>query len=175
MPVCPAPQSLTTDYIIGAGDSLEIFVWRNPEVSTTVLVRPDGRISTPLVEDMTAAGKTPTRLARDMETVLSEYLVSPTVNVIIDSPGQSNLIQAVGALNAPQGVSYRESITVLDVVLTAGGLGEFAAGNRATISRSSDGSPVECSVNLEDLMRGDLSQNIRMFPGDVLIVPASRF
>lgn len=167
---------VSPDYLIGTGDQLQVFVWRNPEVSTTVLVRPDGRISTPLVEDIVAAGKRPAALARDMEAVLSQYLRSPTVNVIVGSSGQGNEIQVVGEVNAAQGVPYRDSIRVLDVLLAAGGLREFAAGNRARIARTiGDGEPVECSVKLDDLMSGALDQNIRMFPGDVLIVPGSRF
>ena len=120
---CPEPNELarlTPQYLIGAGDMLQIFVWRNPEISTTIPVRPDGRISTPLVSDMVAAGKTPSDLARDMEAVLSEYLRSPTVNVIVASPGLGSQIQVVGAVNVPQGVVYRESMRVLDVLLTAG-------------------------------------------------------
>jgi polysaccharide export outer membrane protein len=173
--VCSEPDVAAPDYVISAGDLLDIFVWRNPEVSASVRVRPDGRISTPLVEDMVAAGKRPSTLARDMEAVLAEYLRSPTVNVIVGSPGEGNQIQVVGEVNAPQGVAYRESIRLLDVVLTSGGLGQFAAGNRAKVARMIDGNLVECSVRLDDLMSGDLGQNIRMYPGDVLLVPESRF
>lgn len=172
---CPEPSVAAPQYRIGAGDTLQVFVWRNPEVSATVQVRPDGRISTPLVDDMVAAGKTPPELARDMEATLGEYLRSPTVNVIVGVPGQGNQIQVVGSVVLPQGVVYRESIQLLDVLLAAGGLNEFAVGNRARVARVIDGSPVECAVRLDDLMQGDLSHNIRMYPGDVLIVPESRF
>lgn len=173
--VCPEPALAAPEYVIGAGDMLSIFVWRNPEVSTQVQVRPDGRISTPLVDDMVAAGKTPVQLADDMEAVLGEFLRSPTVNVMIATPGGSMQIQVLGEVNAPQAVTYRESMRLLDVILAAGGLGEFAAGNRAVISRTIDSSPVECSVRLDDLMDGDLRDNIRVFPGDVLVVPETRF
>jgi polysaccharide export outer membrane protein len=172
---CPEPSVAAPDYIIGAGDNLNVFVWRNPEVSTEVQVRPDGRISTPLVEDMMAAGKTPATLARDMESVLSQYLRSPTVNIMVNTPGQGNQIQVVGQIVTPQSVPYRESIRLLDVIVASGGLLEYAAGNRAKVSRRLDGQLIECSVRVEDLMGGDMSQNIRMYPGDVVVIPESRF
>jgi polysaccharide export outer membrane protein len=172
---CPEPAAVSPDYVIGPGDSLNVFVWRNPEVSATVRVRPDGRISTPLVEDMVAAGKTPSTLARDMEAVLGQYLRSPTVNVIVETPGLTNQIQVMGQVNLPQGVPYHESIRLLEVVQLAGGLQQFAAGNRAKVARQVNSALVECSVRLDDLMSGDLSQNIRMYPGDILVVPESRF
>lgn len=172
---CPAPQLDSPEYRIGPGDMLQVFVWRNPELSATVPVRPDGRISTPLVEDMVAAGKTPSQLARDMESVLAEYLRTPTVNVIVDSQGQANQIQIVGQVLAPQAVSYRQGIRVLDVLVAAGGLGEFAAGNRARVARTIDGRSVECSVRLADVLAGDIADNILLFPGDVVVVPQTRF
>lgn len=173
--LCPEPANVSPQYVIGVGDSLNIFVWRNPEVSTIVDVRPDGQISTPLVEDMVASGKTPSQLARDLEEVLAEYLRSPSVNVMVESPGQSNAIQVVGEVNNPSVVPYHESIQVLEAVIAAGGLVEFAAGNRARIARQVEGGLYECSVRLNDLLAGDLTQNIRMFPGDILVVPASVF
>ena len=174
--ICPEPQSQSPEYVIGAGDQLQIFVWRNPELSTTVPVRPDGEISVPLVEDMTAVGKTPTQLARDIETVLAEYLRVPKVNIIVATQGTANQIQVVGQVNAPQSLPYREDIRVLDVVIGVGGLAEFAAGNRSKIVRQVDGRTVECRVRLDDLTKdGDMKQNLFMYPGDVLIVPESRF
>jgi len=174
--VCPEPESQSPEYVIGAGDQLQIFVWRNPELSTTVPVRPDGEISVPLVEDMTAVGKTPTQLARDIEVVLAEYLRVPKVNIIVATQGSSNQIQVVGQVNAPQSLPYREDIRVLDVVIGVGGLAEFAAGNRSKIVRQVDGRTVECRVKLDDLTKdGDMTQNLFMYPGDVLIVPESRF
>ncbi len=175
-PACPEPENQSTDYIIGAGDSLQIFVWRNPDLTTNVPVRPDGKISIPLVEDMQAVGKTPTELARDIEAVFAEYLRTPKVNIIVASQGAANQIQVVGNVNNPQSLPYRAGIKLLDVVVAVGGLDDFAAGNRSKIIRQTDGDSVECPVRVADLMRkGDLTQNIRIYPGDVLIVPAARF
>ncbi len=175
-PDCPEPAKHSTDYMIGAGDLLEIFVWRNPDLTTRVPVRPDGRISIPLVEDMQAVGKTPTELARDIEAVFAEYLRTPTVNIIVATQGAANQIQVVGNVARPQSLPYRTGIKLLDVVVAVGGLDDYAAGNRAKIIRQNDGDSVECPVRVADLMRkGDLSQNIRIYPGDVLIVPAARF
>lgn len=175
-PACPEPAKRSTDYIIGAGDSLEIFVWRNPDLTTNVPVRPDGRISIPLVEDMQAVGKTPTELARDIEAVFAEYLRTPKVNIIVATQGAANQIQVVGNVASPQALPYRAGIKLLDVVVAVGGLDDFAAGNRAKIIRQVAGDSVECPVRVADLMRkGDLTQNIRIYPGDVLIVPAARF
>lgn len=173
---CMQPTATSPEYVIGAGDTLEIFVWRNPDLSTVIPVRPDGRISMPLVEDMVAVDKTPSALARDVELVLGEFIRDPTVNIIVRSTGGSSQIQVVGSVTTPQGVPYRAGVTVLDVVVAAGGLGEFAAGNRATIVRTADGRPLECRVRLDDLIKnGDVSQNIRPWPGDVVIVPESNF
>ena len=175
-PACPEPAKHSTDYVIGAGDALEIFVWRNPDLTTKVPVRPDGRISIPLVEDMQAVGKTPTELARDIEAVFAEYLRTPKVNIIVASQGAANQIQVVGNVASPQALPYRAGIKLLDVVVAVGGLDDFAAGNRAKIIRQVAGDSVECPVRVADLMRkGDLTQNIRIYPGDVLIVPAARF
>lgn len=173
---CPEPAANSQEYIIGAGDRLEIFVWREPELSGTIPVRPDGKISISLVEDMTAVGKTPTELARDMEEVLAEYLRLPKVNIIVASEGSANQIQVIGNVLTPQAIPYRDDIRVLDVVVAVGGLDEFAAGNRAKVVRTIDGQTTECRVRLNDLLRdGDMRHNIKMFPGDVLIVPESRF
>ncbi len=175
-PACPEPENQSTDYIIGAGDSLQIFVWRNPDLTTNVPVRPDGKISIPLVEDMQAVGKTPTELARDIEAVFAEYLRTPKVNIIVASQGAANQIQVVGNVNNPQSLPYRAGIKLLDVVVAVGGLDDFAAGNRSKIIRQTAGDSVECPVRVADLMRKvDLTQNIRIYPGDVLIVPAARF
>jgi polysaccharide export outer membrane protein len=173
---CPEPESQSPDYVIGAGDQLQVFVWRNPELSTSVPVRPDGQISIPLVEDMIAVGKTPTQLARDIEGVLGEYLRSPKVNIVVASQGTSNQIQVVGQVVTPSSLPYRKDIRVMDVVIAVGGPAQFAAGNRAKIIRQYKGDLVECQVRLDDLIKdGDMSQNILMYPGDVLIVPESRF
>ena len=175
-PVCPQPDARSQDYVIGAGDTLEIFVWRNQELSGTVPVRPDGKISISLVEDMVAVGKTPTELARDMEEVLSEYLRIPKVNILVAAEGSSNQIQVIGSVVTPQSIAYRDGIRVLDVVVAVGGLDEFAAGNRSHIVRQIADNSTECRVRLDNLLKdGDMSQNINMYPGDVLIVPESRF
>ena len=175
-PVCPEPEASSQDYVIGAGDTLEIFVWREPDLSGTIPVRPDGKISISLVEDMIAIGKTPTELARDMEAVLAEYLRLPKVNIIVVSEGSSNQIQVIGNVVSPQSIPYRDDICVLDVVVAVGGLDDLAAGNRAQVVRTLDGKTTECKIRLSDLMTdGDMSQNIFMYPGDVLIVPESRF
>ena len=173
---CLEPAASSQEYVIGAGDVLEIFVWREPELSGTIPVRPDGKISISLVEDMAAVGKTPTELARDMEEVLAEYLRLPKVNIIVASEGSANQIQVIGNVLTPQSIPYRDEIRVLDVVVAVGGLDEFAAGNRAKIVRTIDGQTSECRVKLNDLLRdGDMRHNIKMYPGDVLIVPESRF
>ena len=176
-PLCPEPEDSSQDYIIGAGDTLEIFVWREPELSGTIPVRPDGKISISLVEDMIAVGKTPTELARDMEEVLGEYLRLPKVNIIVASEGSANQIQVIGNVVTPQSIAYRDNIRILDVVVAVGGLDDFAAGNRSQVIRMLEGgTTAECRIRLNDLLEdGDMSQNIFMYPGDVLIVPESRF
>lgn len=164
-------------YLIGAGDVLQVFVWRNPELSATVPVRPDGNISTPLVDNMVAVGKTPIQLARDMEEVLAKYVRGPKVNIIVTQP-VSNLSQVtvVGQVGHPQALAYREGMTVLDALLAAGGLGQYAAGNRAKIVRSDHGQRVELPVKLVRLTeKGDLRQNVPLKPGDVLVVPRALF
>ena len=166
------------NYRIGPGDILEVFVWRNPEISATVPVRPDGKISTPLVEDMVAVGKTPTQLARDIEETLAEYIRSPSVNIIVSGfqGVPSEQVRVVGQATSPSVVPYREGMTVLDVIIEVGGLSEFAAGNRAKLVRSVNGSTVEYRVRLGDLInKGRMEQNIAIKPGDVLIIPEAFF
>jgi len=171
------PGTTSTEYLIGPGDTLQVFVWRNPELSVTVPVRPDGRISTPLVEDMAAVGKTPTQLARDIEKVLSEYVRSPQVNVIVTQPQSAfSQVKVIGQVVKPAPVPYREGMTVLDAVLAVGGLNNFAAGNRARLVRVQDGKATEIPIKLDSLMnKGDMGQNLKLKPGDVLVVPESRF
>lgn len=176
----PVPaQGVAEDpnYRIGPGDSLQIFVWRNPELTSTVPVRPDGKISTPLVEDMVAVGKTPSQLARDVEAVLAEYIRSPQVNVIVSNPVSAfSQVKVIGQVTNPQSLPYREGMRVLDAVLAAGGLGQFASGNRAKIVRKQDGKETELRVKLEDLInKGDMKNNLELKPGDVLVVPQSFF
>lgn len=165
-------------YIIGPGDMLRIFVWGNTELSGEVPVRPDGRITTPLVEDISASGKTPTQLAREMEKKLKRYMKKPVVTVTVTQfvGRYTEQIRVVGEVTTPQSLAYRESISVLDVVIAVGGLTEFAAGNRATIARTSKGKTKNISVKLENLIDdGDFTANIRMQPGDVLFVPEAWF
>ena len=175
------PSELTTEpspYLVGPGDSLQIFVWDQADLTTTVQVRPDGRISTPLVEDLQAAGKSPTELARDIEAVLAEYVRSPVVTVIVQNfVGETaQQVRVVGQAVEPRALQYRQGMTVLDVVIEVGGLSEFAAGNRARIVRNMNGEQAEIRVRLDDLLNeGSIDQNVRMMPGDVLIIPESFF
>ena len=173
---CPKPESASPDYTIGAGDMMQIFVWRHDELTTTVPVRPDGKVSIPLVEDMVAVGKTPTALARDLEAELAEFLRTPKVNIIVTQQGVANQIQIVGNVSAPKAISYRDGIRLLDAMIAVGGLDDFAAGNRAKLVRQVDGRSVECQVKLKDLLTdGDVKQNVALYPGDVIIVPQARF
>ena len=165
-------------YVIGAGDGLQVFVWGHDDLTTTVSVRPDGFISTPLVEDLKAAGRTPTDLARQIEIALSEYIRSPTVTVIVEQfVGEYyRQIRVVGQATDPMSMPYRAGITVLDVMIEVGGLSEFASGNKAKIVRKQNGQDLVINVRLKDLLnRGDMSQNLPMRPGDVLIIPESVF
>lgn len=162
------------DYIIGPGDSLNVFVWRNPELSSAVAVRPDGKFTTPLVEDLQASGKTPTQLAREIEAKLGEYIRDPLVTVTVGGfVGEyGEQVRVVGEAAQPQAIPYRKNMTVLDVMIAVGGLTEFAAGNRASIVRT-DG---QYRVRLEDLVKdGDIGANVAMQPGDILIIPEAWF
>src|SRR5690606_36265925 len=160
----PPQQTVSPNYLIGPGDTLQVFVWRNPELTATVPVRPDGKITTPLVQDMVAVGKTPSQLARDIEQVLAEYIRSPQVNVIVTNPVSTfSQVKVIGQVTNPQSLPYREGMRVLDAVLAAGGLGHFAAGNRAKIVRRVNGKEVELRVRLDDLInRGDLKHNLEL-------------
>jgi polysaccharide export outer membrane protein len=173
----PAAAAVPDDYRMGPGDTLQIFVWRNPDLTVTVPVRPDGKISTPLVSDMVVVGKTPSQLAHDIEQVLAEYIREPRVNVIVTQPVAAfSQVKVVGQVLHPQAVAYHDGMTLLDLILQAGGLGEFAAGNRARLVRSEAGKSVELHVRLADLMKkGDLKQNLALKPGDIIIVPESLF
>jgi polysaccharide biosynthesis/export protein len=175
MPPVPA-SAVANDYIIGPGDTIQIYVWRNPELTVTMPVRPDGKISAPLVEDMVAVGKSPTELSRDIEKVLAEFVRSPKVNVIVTVPaGLLSQVKAVGQLESPQAVSYRAGMRVLDLVLAAGGLTEYAAGNRSKLVRTENGKTIDMRVKLDRLLnKGDMKQNLLLKPGDLLVVPESR-
>jgi len=174
----PGAASATTEnYLIGPGDVLQVFVWRNPELSVTVPVRPDGKVSTPLVEDMPAVGKNPSALARDIEKVLAEYVKSPQVNVIVTQPASVfSQVKVMGQVQRPQALAFRDGMTVLDAVLAVGGLAEFAAPNRAKLIRLEDGRQTEKTIRLKRLLEGgDMTQNYALRPGDVLLIPESRF
>jgi len=176
----PAPAVAPADdysYVIGAGDSLNIVVWRNPELSTTVPVRPDGKISTPLVDELVAQGKTSSAVAREVEKKLGAYVRDPIVTVVVTSfvGPYSEQIRVVGQAARPQFLPYKQKMTLLDVMIAIGGLTDFADGNGATILRTSDGNK-QYSVRLNDLIkRGDVSANVEMRPGDILIIPQSFF
>jgi polysaccharide export outer membrane protein len=173
----PRSDSLpASDYLIGPGDSLQIFVWDHADLSATVQVRPDGKISTPLVEDLQAAGKPPTVLARNVEEVLAKYVRSPVVTVIVQGfvGASDQQVRVVGQAVTPKALQYRQGMTVLDVMIDVGGLSEFAAGNRAKIIRTTDGKKTEIRVRLKDLLNdGRVEENVEMQPGDVLIIPES--
>jgi polysaccharide export outer membrane protein len=175
-----ARQASVTDapYLIGSGDMLNVVVWRNPELSITLPVRPDGKITTPLVEDLQASGKTPTELARDIEKVLGRYVQTPVVTVMVTafSGPYSQQVRVIGEAARPQALPYRENMTLLDVMIAVGGITDFADGNKASILRTSGGKTQQYGVRLTDLVRaGDLSANVAMRPGDVLIIPQSVF
>jgi polysaccharide export outer membrane protein len=173
----PPTSSVPPDYRIGPGDTLKVYVFQNEELSTTVPVRPDGKISTPLVEDMVAVGKTPSELARDIEKSLAEYVKAPKVNVVVMiAVSVFSQVRVIGQVKTPQALPYRDGMTVLDAVLAVGGLGQFAAGNRAHVVRSENGKQTEIKVKLEALVNnGDMKQNLLLKPGDVLVVPETRF
>lgn len=178
LPAAAAPEPSSSDeYIIGPGDTLQVYVWRNEDLTTTVPVRPDGKISTPLVEDMVAVGKTPSQLARDIETVLAEYIRQPKVNIIVNTAVSTfSQVKVIGQVTTPQAIPFREGMTVMDAVLAVGGLATYAAGNRSKLVRVEGGRQTEIRVRLSDLVnKGDLSQNLPLRPGDVIVVPESRF
>lgn len=175
----PPPTEIPTAmYRIGPNDGLSIFVWRNPELSTSVAVRPDGMISIPLVEDMPVTNKTPTELARELEAELGVYVQDPIVTVIVTGFGGpfADQVRVVGEATSPIGLPYRESMTLLDVLIAVGGVTDFADGNRATISRVVDGEMAQFGVRIDDLLDdGDMTANVPMLPGDVLVIPESFF
>ena len=171
----PGPEA---EYRIGPGDKLRIFVWNQPDISGEVPVRPDGFISAPLIEDMMAAGRTPTELARDLETRLGEFIRTPKVNVIVVNfqGTTADQIKVVGQAANPRALPYRSNMTLLDVMIEVGGLSEFASGNRARVIRTVDGKTTEIPVRIKDLLqKGRLEDNIPMRPGDVVVIPESIF
>ena len=174
----PLVESGDYNYIIGPGDNLTIFVWRNPELTRSVPVRPDGRISVPLVEDLVASGKTATELAREVELVLSTYVKDPLVTVILDGfvGVFDTQVRVLGEASQPRALPYTAHMTVLDVMIAVGGMTEFADGNKARLVRTVDGQPHEAVLRLGDLIQdGDISANVAIAPGDVLIIPEAWF
>jgi polysaccharide export outer membrane protein len=172
--------AVSDSYIIGPADELTLFVWRNQELSVTAQVRPDGRITTPLITDMVAAGKTPAQLADDIRAALAQYIQEPLVSVIVNRPqgSFSQQIRIVGAAVRPTALPYRANMTVMDAMIAAGGLSEFAAGDRAKLIRAdrSSGQQREYDLHLTTLLRrGDIRANVRLEPGDVIIIPESMF
>jgi polysaccharide export outer membrane protein len=172
-----APSVASPDYRIGPGDTLKVSVFQNEELTATLPVRPDGKISTPLVEDMVAVGKTPSQLARDIEAVLSQYIKSPKVSVVVTvALSVYSQVKVIGQVKTPQSLPYHDGMTVLDAVLAAGGLSQFAAGNRARLVRDDNGKHTEIDIKLDKLLnKGDTKQNLPLRPGDILVVPETRF
>jgi polysaccharide export outer membrane protein len=172
-------QAATPDYnyLIGPLDNVNIIVWRNPDISMSVPVRPDGKITAPLVEDLPAMGKSPTKLARDLEKALSRYIRDPIVSVIVTgfNGPYSEQVRVVGEAARPQALPYRQNMTLLDVMILVGGITDFADGNRAVLLRSTDDNKLY-TVRLYDLLkRGDITANVDVKPGDVLVIPESWF
>jgi polysaccharide export outer membrane protein len=180
VPHPPAPTSASTqdyNYVVGPGDSLNIIVWRNPELSMAVPVRPDGKVTTPLIDELVAQGKNPIELAREIEKALGKFVRDPVVTVIVTGfvGPYSEQIRVVGEAAKPQFLPYKQRMTLLDVMIAVGGLTDFASGNSATILRGGVGGQ-QYSVRLRDLIkRGDISANVEMKPGDILIIPQSFF
>jgi polysaccharide export outer membrane protein len=176
----PAPAGAATpdyNYIVGPGDTLNIIVWRNPELSMSVPVRPDGKVTTPLVDELVAQGKTSTEIARDVEKALGKYVRDPIVTVIVTGfvGPYSEQIRVVGEAARPQFLPYKQKMTLLDVMIAVGGLTDFADGNAASILRAAEGDK-QYAVRIKDLIkRGDLSANVEMKPGDVLVIPQGWF
>jgi len=165
-------------YLIGAGDVLNIFVWRNPEVSGSFVVRPDGMITTSLVEDIKVAGKTPTELARSIEEILGTYLRDPIVTVTVNSfvGPFSEQIRVIGEAAEPQAINYTQHMTLLDVMIQVGGLTEFANGNNAVLVRIENGEQKQYDVLIDELLKdGKISANVDMLPGDIIIIPEAWF
>ena len=178
LPTATGNAEFSTRYKIAPGDTLQVFVWRNPEVSTSVTVRPDGLMTAPLLEEIPAAGKTPQELARDVEKHLSTYLRDPLVTIIASGfqGTYREQIRVVGEAAQPKSVLYRDSMTLLDLVIEVGGITEFADGNNTVIVRTEDNEQKEYRVRMDDLIRdGDISANIDMKPGDIVIIPEAWF
>lgn len=183
LPEATTRASLTTNidnynYLIGPGDSLSIFVWRNPDISGSFLVRPDGMITTSLVEDIPVSGKTPTALARDLEEELGKYIRDPIVTVSVSGFNGpfSEQVRVIGEASSPRAVNYSEDMTLLDLMIQVGGVTEYANGDGAKLIRVVDGVQRQYSVLLDTLIKeGDISANVDILPGDILIIPEAWF
>lgn len=183
LPVATTRPSLTTSidnykYLIGPGDNVNIFVWRNPEVSGSFTVRPDGMITTSLVEDLQVSGKTPTALAREVEKELSKYIRDPIVTVSVGrfSGPFSEQVRVIGEASSPQAISYQEDMTLLDLMVAVGGITEFANGDGSKLIRVENGIQKEYILNIDRLIKeGDISANVDILPGDILIIPEAWF
>ena len=183
LPPASLHQSNTVDvgsykYLIGAGDAVNIFVWRNPEVSGTFVVRPDGMITTSLVEDIPVSGKTPTELAREIEKILGTYLREPVVTVTVNNfvGPFSEQVRVIGEAAQPQSISYVQNMTLLDVMINVGGLTEFADGNDAKLVRIENGTQKQYEIFIEDLLKnGEISANVDVLPGDIIVIPETWF
>lgn len=181
IPTVPVTDRLVVpdyNYVIGPGDSMEIFVWGNQELTTTGIVRPDGKLTTRLVEDMVASGKSSTELARDIEKAYAEYVRQPVVSVIVNGfagvPEQQ--VRVVGEATEPRSVPYRQYMTLLDLMISVGGMTNFAAGNKSVLIRAENGQQVSYGLRLDDLLKdGDISANMAMMPGDIVIISESWF
>jgi polysaccharide export outer membrane protein len=179
-PVPVDPRISGWNYLLGPGDSVNVFIWRNPEVSGTFPIRPDGKMTMNLIEDLQASGKTPTQLARDIEKALAKYIQEPIATVIVAGGiGPYNQqIRVLGEAGTAQAMAYREGMSLVDVMITVGGLTDFADGNKAYISRivKENGERIQLGVRLDDLLReGDSTANVEIRPGDVLVIPESLF
>ncbi len=178
LPEATGDAQYATRYRIAPGDTVQIFVWRNPEVSTSVPVRPDGLVSAPLLEELPAAGKTPAELARDIEQELATYLRDPLVTVIVNGfvGTYREQIRVLGEASTPKSLLYQDSMTLLDVMIAVGGLTDFADGNNATLVRIVDGKQEQYRLRIDDLIRtGDIAANVDVRPGDVIIIPEAWF
>jgi polysaccharide export outer membrane protein len=183
LPQATTRPSLTTDvndykYLIGPGDNVSIFVWRNPEISGNFVVRPDGKVTTALVEDLDVSGRTPTMLAREIEEKLSTYINNPRVTVSVNgfSGPLSEQVRVIGEATNPRAINFTEHMTLLDLMIAVGGLTEFADGNDAKLIRVVDGRQNTYEIAIDDLIRdGDISKNVDMLPGDIVIIPEAWF
>jgi polysaccharide export outer membrane protein len=176
-PAPPAPlaaQQASSQYLVGPGDTLNVFVWRNPDLSTKVPVRPDGRISIPLAQDVVAAGKTPSQLSEELEQRLKKYVKDPVVTVIVEGfvGPFSRQVRVIGEAAQPHAIPYRANMTLLDAMIEVGGLTKYAAGNNAVLVRTVNGKQTTFSVRLDSLIKdGDVTANVALAPGDILIIP----